>query len=189
VLNVDCKKVLRNWQRAHGITDACTTRSWHAVPSEPMRDTILSLLALLALIRPANAEPPATALPEPKNLADAFRAYDDMGVVRWAAHHLRWRDVDGSETTLKRAEKDRRAERGKRLCASARISDIRRASSTTWAVDVGQIPDVARLWAVGSSGNLERGSTATFCAAVLSVEDSRVQLLGMFALKENGALH
>jgi len=122
----------------------------------------------------------------------------------WASKYLKWSDISvvRNETTFAKVSKDPDAERGKRLCTLSRIIEIQRVPTDNTPSPVfiggafmnGGFHNVARFFAVKSTGDLVQNSSARFCGVVVgkvsymnSVGGTThaLSLVGMFDLPEN----
>ena len=121
----------------------------------------------------------------------------------WASAKLKWADVSvaQNETSFAKVAKDPDAERGKRLCASARIIEIRKLEHAAIPKTVyfggmfmNGFDNVGRFIAVGSTGDLVQSSVSRFCGAVVGMQSygnsvggvtHAVAFVGMFDLPEN----
>lgn len=108
----------------------------------------------------------------------------------YASSKLRWEDVDvPAETSFGHVLKDPEAERGKRMCAEGAIAGIQRRDlgprkTFQGTLRVNDVDAVAFI-AVGTTGELIRGSKARFCGVVTGMWSTSVALVGMFDLPEN----
>lgn len=129
------------------------------------------------------------------NLSDGAKL-----LIAWAQQGLAWEDVDlkNPETTLIRAESDTRGERGKRLCESGTISELKDADLPGGWVKVGILArggqELLQLIAVRSPGTLAVKSPVRFCGVVTARVDRPgadggaghvIQVVGMFDIADN----
>jgi hypothetical protein len=110
-------------------------------------------------------------------------------LATYASAKLRWADVEKPETSFVRAEKDVDLERGKRMCATGKLLRIEKRDLAGRKIYVGELStaeaDIVTFVAVGTTGDLFKRMTATFCGVVTGKLGSYVALLGMFDLPEN----
>lgn len=119
----------------------------------------------------------------------------------WAARRMRWSDVTvpQDETTFALVRKDPDAQRGKRMCSSGTIIEIREEKPATQGrlahgLFNSDSDHLYRFWAAGSTGALVEQSYTTFCGIVTGKFDysnsaggtgHAVTQVGMFDLPEN----
>ena len=93
----------------------------------------------------------------------------------WAKDHLNRKEFQTvPATTHALVLKDSDAERGKRLCSSGRVIQISKSNSEVWGSSkvwegVFMMPSfkAVRYIAVGETGEIVEGTTATFCGLVI----------------------
>lgn len=134
----------------------------------------------------------AFALAKPTMTGSETLSPGAMLFTRYAASKLRWEDVDvAAETSFAHVLKDPEAERGKRMCADGEIAaieiqhrdvDARKTFEGTLRLSD---TDAVAFLAVGTTGDLIRGSKARFCGVVTGMWSTSVALVGMFDLPEN----
>jgi hypothetical protein len=90
-------------------------------------------------------------------------------------------------------QKDAEPEYGKRLCIRGTIASITRSDVATGKRFVGRLVaadgdaggDTVEFVALGTTGDLLRGSAATLCGAVVGLRGDAPVLVGLFDLPEN----
>lgn len=106
-------------------------------------------------------------------------------VERRASREMRWADVETPNTSLGLVLKDWQAEQGKRMCVEGTIASIERRDLDRRKVYDGTLVtehrDEVSFVAVGTTGELVRGSSAKLCGVVIG----RLRVVGMFDLPEN----
>lgn len=110
----------------------------------------------------------------------------------YAASRLRWEDVDvAAETTYGHVLKDVDQELGKRMCADGEVVAIQRHDLGPRKLHRGSLrvsaADTIAFTAVGTTGELIRGSKARFCGLVTGASGAGVSMIGLFDLTENRA--
>jgi len=131
----------------------------------------------------------ALAKPTMTDSAEAFSPGAQL-LATYAVGKLRWEDVDvAAETTFGHVLKDADVERGKRMCGEGELVAIQRRDLGPRKIYVGSLrvseKDTIAFVAVGTTGDLIRGSKARFCGAVTGIAGPTVSMLGMFDLPEN----
>jgi hypothetical protein len=121
-------------------------------------------------------------------------------MAQWASVHMGWSDVatERDETNYGLATRDIDAERGKRVCFSGSIIEIKVDRSTPAPSFEGLMQsdagNVFSFGAAGAVGSIVAGSYARLCAVVLDifayesaahVERKAVDVVGMFDVPEN----
>lgn len=150
-------------------------------PEEPIEARIMkadSFVDAFALAKPAMTDS-----------AEAFSPGAKL-FTTYAVGKLRWEDVDvAAETTFGHVIKDADVERGKRMCADGELVAIQRRDLGPRKIYVGSLrvsdTDTIAFVAVGTTGELIRGSKARFCGAVTGTAGPAVSMVGMFDLPEN----
>ena len=147
---------------------------------------------------PARVPPPTTEdlVARAASFTDALALAqrDPSGLL--LAHYpgARWSDVAvPSETSIARVQKDAEPEYGKRLCVTGTIAMITRSDVATGKRFVGRLVaadgdaggDTVEFVALGTTGDLLRGSAATLCGAVVGLRGDAPVLVGLFDLPEN----
>lgn len=180
--------------------------------------TAAEIAAANAIATPAPPQPPA----EPTPLERIMTAHTLKGALKvaqplfsdetngdsdgalllavWGTDRLRWADVAVAkdETSTALVQKDPEEERGKRLCASGTIVEIKVERFDGGKAYVGELMtgggSIFRFYTVGSSGALVGQSWARVCGVVVGKYDysnsvggatHAVALVGMFDLPEN----
>jgi hypothetical protein len=138
-------------------------------------------------------------------MRDAVNEDDDATSLfaLYAARRLRWRDVyvAADETTFGKVQKDSDQERGRRMCISGGIVQIKNTEAIGGKLAEGLLLSsgghVYRFFAAASTGDLVERSDARFCGIVTGLYDysnsgggtsHAVTLVGMFDLPENRRL-
>ena len=116
----------------------------------------------------------------------------------WSLDHLKWSELKALPQTKRTlVMKDSDEERGKGLCVTGRILEIEVEKTEKGKfAHAGIISnmDVTKVVAVGSTGELVEGKTATFCGVVIGKhsyansgggQTHTVRLVGMFDLPAN----
>jgi hypothetical protein len=145
----------------------------------------------------------AVALMRP-HLGDGSPTAADPGgeiLAQWAARHLRWQDMANlTASSYALAQKDTDAERGKYICSTNRIVQIRAErgpSGTLYRGTMSLDGSMITYVAVGSTGKLVDESSARFCGVIAGRWNYRtlaggtaesIFLIGMFDLPENRTL-
>jgi hypothetical protein len=121
-------------------------------------------------------------------------------LIAWSQQGMAWEDVDlkSPETTLIRADSDTRGERGKRLCESGTISELKDADLPGGWVKVGILArngqELLQMIAVRNPGTLAVKSAVRFCGVVTARVDRPgadggaghvIQVVGMFDIADN----
>ncbi len=120
-------------------------------------------------------------------------------LAAWAVRHLRWADVavTKNETSPGLVKKDADLERGKRLCVSGPIVQIKSVETEGVKVFRGIImagPEAVYFFAAGSTGEIVARSHARYCGvatARFSFNNTNggvthgIETVGMFDLPEN----
>ncbi len=148
------------------------------------------------------------------NEEDEKHSRGQRAIVSWAVRKMRWADVavTTNETTYALAEKDIRAERGKRLCITGRVNEIHKRSfgahdgGVSYVVYDGLIEpptvrngevvadDIFSFVVVKSSGKIVQRDDARLCGVVVDRFDfndstggftKAIDVVGMFDLPEN----
>lgn len=158
-------------------------------------------------VQPAAAPRPRA----PESLAEAIAAYrpemDDTQeklsqgakrLIAWSLDRLTWRELqEVKETSIALVAKDSDEERGRRLCVSGSVIEIRAQRVDELKIYDGGIHvggDVVRFTALGSSGAIVAHGWARFCGIVTGVfsysntgggTTHAIHAVGMFDLPEN----
>lgn len=118
----------------------------------------------------------------------------------WSIENLTWKELAKQPKTRPAlVMKDSDNERGKLICASGQIVEIKAENALSTKIFEGEVADedqgaVYRFVAVKSTGELVQGDPATFCGIVIGRFDysnsdggvaHAIQLVGMFKLPEN----
>lgn len=147
-----------------------------------------------AATMPARVPPPTTEdlVARAASFTDALALAqrDPSGLL--LAHYpgARWSDVAvPPETSIARVQKDAEPEYGKRLCVTGTIAMITRSDVATGKRFVGRLVaangDSVEFVALGTTGDLLRGSATTLCGAVVGLRGDAPVLVGLFDLPEN----
>jgi len=169
-------------------------------PATSVAETAPVEVSFLDQLMLESSLPSALAKVRPR-LDDSMNAPDPASVqlALWAAENLRWSAIQTlPETKHALVMKDTDAERGKRNCYRGTVVEIHADRSTGTLLHIGGLRtpggQVARFFAVGSTGELVQGSPAHFCGIVTGVYSydntaggttHAAHLVGMFDLPEN----
>jgi hypothetical protein len=168
------------------------------VPIEPVARQIV--LSPEELLLKAENLPSALSIASPM-FTDTVNDADPWAqrFAVWSAGKLLWGELQlVEETTRAKVMKDPSAERGKRLCASGTIGEIKTDRSVVTPLYIGGLVtpamNVVRFIAAGSSGDLVENTAARICGIVTGTQaysnsiggtTHAVHVVGLFDLPEN----
>lgn len=147
-----------------------TARAEPAASLAPVEDTPIEAIGKLHTL----PEAVAFAVPYCSDTVNDVSPGELLLAV-WMKDHLTGKDLDTlPPTTIPAVKKDSEVARGKRLCATGKVVQIARSRAEQWGASkvwqglvMTTAQDVLRFTAVGETGEIVEGTTATLCGVVV----------------------